>query len=154
MGVELWGQGPLPDPNMVFQYGATGALVFCIILMGVLGKFLLSRSDVQAEKRDQLLAGAMDRLTAATEKSFSEMATKMNEGFDAIKEALDERQVHDRQLFDKNLDVVVKVTESLAVLGTRITDNTREIGQVKLEVTKELTDLKAEVREIKNRVMK
>lgn len=131
----------LPDPSLALQYGAAGALLFCMISGVFLLRWLMDRHDRQLKERDMVSADAVKKVTDAHEIAMKVVGTEikglsdqLKVGFERINTALEKRDAQQQALFDKHLDVTVKVTEGLGGMGSRLADNTREIGELKAAV--------------------
>ena len=153
---------PPVDPGAFFQYGPAGAMVLAIVLLGLLGRYLLGRSDKVLVETLEKVTGtheaAMEKVTQTHERAFRELSgevKKVSEGLTGglhqINDAMRQRDVQQQGLFDKNLEVVVRVTESVAAFGVKVAENTRQIGELETTTARELADLKAAMREIQGR---
>lgn len=127
-----------PNPEWIFQYGAAGALLFCMVGGFFALRWLLDRHDRQLDNRDNINANALKLVTDANEKNLRELsaevvmlANTVKEGLLTINTALEKREDQNRYLFDKQLEVIIKVTENLGILAAKVADNTKEIAELK-----------------------
>jgi len=104
-------------------------------------RWLMDRHDRQLSARDEVSAKAIKVVTDAHEAVMAELGVEirglsdqLKAGFDRINLALEKRDDQQQKLFDKHLDVTIKVTEGLGGMGSRLADNTREIGELKAVV--------------------
>lgn len=131
----------IPSPNLALQYGAAGALLFCMIGGVLAARWLMDRHDRQLKERDAVAADAIKKVTDAHEAAMRAvggeikgLSDQLKIGFDRINTALEKRDAQQQALFDKHLDVTIRVTEGLGGMGNRLADNTREIGELKSAV--------------------
>lgn len=153
---------PPVDPGAFFQYGPAGAMVLAIVLLGLLGRYLLSRSDKVLVETLEKVTGAheaaMEKVTSTHEAAFKELSGEVKKvsegltrGLDHVNDAMRQRDAQQQGLFDKNLEVVVRVTESVGAFGVKVADNTRKIGELEAMTVRELAEIRAAVREIQGR---
>lgn len=129
---------PVPEVNWVFQYGSTGALLFCMVVGIIVVKWLLDRHDKQIQDRDAAMSVALKEVANTYEKvviqvtnEFKSVANDMKSGFEKINAIIDKEDDNRRDLFEKQLETTIKVTESVALLSSRVADNTKELSTLK-----------------------
>jgi hypothetical protein len=132
---------PEEAPTWALQYGAAGAFLFCMLMDGWAFRWLLDRHAAQMEKRDDASAAALKVVADANERTCGQLAAQIKDlageikdGFDHIHQIIERRETQQQGLFDKQLDVVVKVADGMGMMSTQITDNTREIAELKAAV--------------------
>lgn len=121
----ILGQVQMADGSVNWAQGGVIGLMLGAFLAA--GKFILDRVFTQNQE-------TINTITASNEKVNKDLAEKMEAGFNRVAEVMERRDQQQQGLFDKHLDVTIKVTESLGSLGRSVADNTREIGDLKSEV--------------------
>lgn len=105
------------------QWGVLGALG-AIITGGLAAfRYLMDRNKE-----------ALAALAASHEKAYASLAEEVKEGFRSIADVMEKRDMSQQMLFDKHLDVTVKVTESISRLSSEVSANSREIADLKSAV--------------------
>ncbi len=127
-------------PDAAATSAAVAAIFVMLVFIGV-GVVIAKHFAAAWKESNQTLAGGVERqgetFKVALHTAVGEMRAGMAElkgGLEKINESIEQRSMQDQNLFDKQLEVVVKVTESLGSMGSRIADNTREIGELKVAV--------------------